>query len=174
MNSVLVVLVRSTNIAVLILSFMSKNKIYPASQSITINCDASYSPLLMKGGWACWISFPEGKIRASGVFKTTISDANEAEIKSLCNALEIIERKFKERDLKLLFINCDNQTTRHIVKTRKIREKFEVESKLLLKYLERYELVITKTIKGHQRGDSPRQFVNNWCDQNSRNYLKQQ
>jgi ribonuclease HI len=147
------------------------DKIYPVEQTVTINCDASYNQKFHTGGWACWISYKDFKIQRYGKFKDQVNDSHECEIKSLCNSFQILENHFSNENIKLVFVNCDNQVVRHIIKTRLVREKFKTEIEVLLSYLSKYELIIAKTIYGHKRGDTPRQFVNNWCDEYSRKYL---
>jgi hypothetical protein len=150
----------------------SNLKKYPPEQVATINCDASFKYDIKKGGWACWISYDGGRILRHGVFKESINDSTEAELKSCCNAFHIIEKLLKDKPIKLVFVNCDNSGVRSIIINKSVTEKYKVEGELLLNHLAKYEQVIALSIKGHQSSSEPRHWVNNWCDKQSRNYLK--
>ena len=148
------------------------NKIYPPEQTITINCDASYHPELKKGGYAFWISYSKGSLKHYGTFKKEIKDSTEAELKAVCNAFYYVQKKFGQ-SIKMIFVNCDNAFVRAVVEKHVSNKKYKTEIDLLFDYASKYELIIAKKIRGHQKGNSPRQFVNNWCDKYSRNYLKE-
>ena len=148
-----------------------EDKVYPGEETLTISCDASFHPKLKKGGYAFWISHYQGSIKRSGTFHEPLLDATEAEIKAVCNAFHFIESKFG-RTIKLVFVNCDNATVRSIIKGKKFSNRYKAVSKTLTKYVRKYELVIAKHINGHRPGYNSRQYVNNWCDEHSRNYLK--
>jgi ribonuclease HI len=143
---------------------------YNNGNTVTINTDASYSHLNKTGGYGIWIKSNYFIIKNSGKFKGEITDANEAEIKAVINAFEILSRN--ECKFDTVYVNCDNQVVRSIIRNKKVAKRFKVEGAMLLKYIQSYKKVIAKDIKGHSSGKTPRDFVNNWCDNASRNYYK--
>ena len=150
---------------------MSSRK-YNSDQVITINSDASFHHKMQKGGWACWVSYDNGKIQKSGTFKEPLHNSTDAEIKAVVNAFFYVEKILKNKDIKMVVVNCDNQTVRTIITKREIISSCKESSKALVDYVHKYECVIAKHIKGHQPAYNSRQYVNNWCDVHSRNYLK--
>jgi ribonuclease HI len=145
---------------------------YKSDQVITINSDASFSHKLQKGGWACWVSYNGGRIQKAGTFKSPVRNSTDAEIKAVCNAFYYVEKILKDKDIKMVIVNCDNQSVRTVITKREIINSCTESSKALIDYVHKYECVIAKFIKGHQSAYNSRQYVNNWCDVNSRNYLK--
>lgn len=143
---------------------------YDTSEAVTINTDASFDPILCTGGYGVWIKSDFFTIKRWGQFKGVITDSNEAEIKGIVNALALLKKN--TRKFKLVVINCDNKTAREIIIRRKYNERFRVESEKLLEFLKDYEVVKVKSIRGHKSSYNARQYVNNWCDMNSREYKK--
>lgn len=139
----------------------------------TVNSDASYDPLTKTGGYAFWIicDVTDDKpviIKNYGKFRNNITDSNEAEIKCVVNALHTIYQYRNE--FEWLIINCDNQTVANIGSTGKVPSKFELEGKELLRLLECFRNVKFKPIKGHTSIDSPRHYINRWCDKYAKEY----
>lgn len=125
---------------------------------ITINTDASFRHGC--GGMAAWIVYntPEKQTR-SLVWNEPCENSYQAERKALCGALEhIYHHNFPGE---IVVVNCDCQQLVQVVIERKdsyINTLIEQLAKPLR----------IKKVKAHTRGHDPRHWVNNWCDEQSR------
>lgn len=135
----------------------------------TINTDASYNHNKKIGGYGIWIKNDDFNIKVSGQFKSEVNDSNESEIKALINAFYLLENKNVFDNI--IVVNCDNSVVRGIVNNNVISERFKNEGKLLIEFIKKYKKVYAKNIKGHKSNFNKRQFVNNWCDKASRQYI---
>jgi len=150
---------------------MKNNNVkYDLKEYVTINSDASYDHSTKQGGYGLWIKSNDFLIKRSLIFKSKITDSNEAEIKAVTNALHLLSKR-NER-YKVLVVNCDNAVVRGIINKGYVPDRFKVEGNILLKYLESYDKSYAKHIKGHGSKKKPRGWVNHWCDKQSRNYKK--
>lgn len=143
-----------------------ETKIDKHNYNLTINTDASFSPTTKRGGYGIWIVYQDKKFQASGGFKDLLVDSTEAELKAVLNAFHIIG-SWKVR-IDRVIVNCDNKGVRDFVdqKIFPVKEKYRPLVKSLKDYTNKYPLVYSKKIKGHQNPThSPRNYVNNWCDQ---------
>lgn len=141
----------------------------PKQKYVTINVDSSFNPGKQTGGYGIWISHSNFTIKKWGQLKGIITDANEAEIKGLANALYYLHQK-KLFDHTVV-INCDNSTVRNLVNREIVNDRFYTEGRAVLAYKKYYPKMYAKNIKGHVAGGPGRNYVNNWCDTHSRAYL---
>ena len=139
---------------------------------VTVNTDASYEPNRKTGGYGIWIKSNFFTIKKAGQFKGQVNDSNEAEIKALINALHILKKN--PRKFKGLVINCDNAAARDIVNTGRVAERFKEEGNKLKELLKDYKFAKAKVIRGHKDGHNARQWVNNWCDNASKEYRRKE
>ena len=136
----------------------------------TVNTDASFNSQRGTGGYAIWIRCDEVVVKYWGQFQGKVSDSNECEIKAVVNALSIVLRHNIKCDA--VCINCDNSTLRNAVNHKQVPKRFETEIQKLHELMDKFDKVYAKTIKGHTNKTSPRDYVNRWCDEMSREYLK--
>lgn len=137
--------------------------------NLTINTDASFSPITKKGGYGIWIVYRGEKYQYSGGFKGNLEDSTEAELKAVINAFHIISNWNVQANR--VIVNCDNKGVRDFIdgKVSIVKPKYKELVKLLKSYTDKYQMVYSKKIRGHQSGEnSPRQYVNNWCDEKAR------
>jgi ribonuclease HI len=133
--------------------------------NLTINTDASFSPITKRGGYGIWICYQDKKFQAYGGFKDLLVDSTEAELKAVLNAFHIISSWTVRVDR--VIVNCDNKGVRDFIdqQTFLVKEKYRSLVKTLKEYTNKYPMVYSKKIKGHQDPNtSPRNYVNNWCD----------
>lgn len=72
----------------------------------TLTTDASRCPKTSAAAWAVWLSFDDGPLRYSGVFKKDPADINEAEAWAIRNGLFFAQRLGFER----IHVNTDSET----------------------------------------------------------------
>jgi len=137
--------------------------------NLTINTDASFSPKTKRGGYGIWICYRDYRHKVSGPFIGPLEDSTEAELKAVVNAFHIISSW--DVEVKRIIVNCDNKMVRDLIdkKFTTINIKYSKLNKLLHEYIEKYPLVYSKKIKGHQRPElAARYYVNNWCDRKAK------
>lgn len=137
---------------------MIKNKRYT-----TVNTDAG----MKRNGaaaFAFWIRSENVVLKGAKSFKTPMKNSNEAELAGILNALHIVAEDEYLRTADVIVVNCDNTQALRVLETNQINgyNKYkdfykEIKSKISCPIQYRH-------VKGHSKGKTPREFVNNWCD----------
>ena len=140
---------------------------------ITINTDASFCPDTKAGGYAFWIVSDHFVIKKAGFFKDLSRDSNEAEIKCIGNALQTLLRETKLSTSKLLIINTDSTNAIRMIKER-TNENSRVVNLLWKKVIKKVKSRVNnfRHVKGHYNKKDSRSYVNNWCDEHAKKYMK--
>ena len=150
---------------------LKKNEKNHFKMNVTITTDASFYHVGKVGGFAFQIKSNDGLIKEWGALQGNLSNPTEAELKSLLNALFILQQK--DYKITTLTINTDckfiadsmfNIKDSWKPVTKKLVKKF----KSYLSQLE-YETLNIKHVKAHT-GDLTNKvnWVNDWCDKKSR------
>jgi hypothetical protein len=148
---------------------------------ITINTDAGFYPIEKVGSYAYWIKGDNIFFRGSGIFKSNCTSPLDAEMKSIINALHILESS--NCIVEKIIINRDNIYAASGRQTELQRKMGIIIKRIKLRSIEpthknytgRY--VEFRHVKAHSHTENPRHWVNDWCDKQCkaelRNYKQQ-
>lgn len=143
------------------------------SKYLTINTDASFSPITKKSGYAFYVVCDSFKIKQSGKFKTTIKDSLMAETKCIGNALATTLGREDLPLVEYIVINTDcipaitkikTSKEEYCIKIRNILHKLKVKTKC--------KSVNFKHVKAHSNVNDARSWVNEWCDKEAKKNMK--
>lgn len=145
-----------------------------ANGIITINTDAGFYQIEKVGSFAFWIKGDNIFLQGSGVFKEICSDSTDAETKAMSNALHVLSKMDLSLYNKIIF-NRDN-----IHAKPNLNSKHESQKKLhhqigyLKKKYHQNKLVIEfRHVRAHTKKDDKRSFVNEWCDAQCKQRLRE-
>jgi ribonuclease HI len=130
---------------------------------VTINTDASYSLEKGTAGWACWIVCNGVRVKRYGKFKTLPKHSGYAEAQAVIIALHVLSLEASFIPSKII-INCDMISVKDLID--KDAELTMLYSKYIV--LMGNPIVEHRHVKGHSGTESPRKYVNDWCDKMSR------
>ena len=149
---------------------------------VTINTDAAYHFKHKVGAFAYWIVSDYGRILMSGALKGKVSGPDEAEMQCIINAMHTVSNQ-KFPDVRLIVINTDALNSIHVFGKNKaaiakyhlkkygpLRDRFH---KLSQKIGGTGLSIKFKHIPSHVHTDTPRNWVNDWCDKNAKICLHQ-
>jgi len=145
---------------------------------VTINTDASFHSQYKIGAYAFWIVCDAGKIMHAGAFKSKVTNSTEAEIMCVANALSVLHKSSFEGVRKVI-INTDCQTYSAFVRNSNRRQSETVAKLVGVKTLlvQKYNLqkgwFDVRHVKAHDGIDEKRKWVNNWCDEQAKYWLKE-
>lgn len=136
----------------------------------TVNTDAG-----VKNGQAAvayWIRSENKWLTGSQPLKTPNLQSNEAELFGIIIALTKVAENEYLRTADIIVVNCDNQVAlKAMTKQERIPEIAKPYLELINQAIPRNK-VRYKWVKGHTRGEKPRNWVNNWCDKEVRTHYK--
>lgn len=142
----------------------------------TINTDASYSPISKRAAYAFWIVSNNFTIKKSGLFRELCQKPEEAELKSILNAIFMVK---EQTELSKIIINTDCLNAIHILTLdNKSIQKYKLTwgkyyYKMYLKYTKRKSFKVEfRHVKAHNDTDTSRTWVNNWCDKQAKTELR--
>lgn len=146
---------------------------------ITINTDASFSFEKQSGGYAFYIVCDLFKIQKGGKFKVVPKNSIDAEMMCMANAIYTLLAQKELPQTKLIVINSDCLTS-----FPKIKMKSDTESgrkvALLLRALRKRMMYNGSTlpkfefrhVKGHTQNKDARSYVNRWCDEEAKKWMR--
>lgn len=147
---------------------------------VTVNTDASFSPHHKVGAYAAWIKFDNTKLTISGELRAKCNRPEEAEYKCIINALAMLSRITPPRRIRKIIINTDCLNVIHcatgdkkavgMYNLRKLDKAMTPEYKKILSKFPGVEMDF-RHVKSHQSTDTPREFVNQWCDTEAKKHL---
>lgn len=141
---------------------------------VTINTDASFHPRLKYGAYAFWAICNDFKITKSGVFRSECLSPDDAEVKCILNALQVV--LFAHKGITKIIINTDSLNAIAILKNDREHIKKYVHNNLKKGKLfrQKFHSIIRKTenrfqieyrhVKAHSGVEDKRSYVNEWCD----------
>lgn len=148
-----------------------------STYSFTINTDAShYAAHTGVSSWACWIKSSHYLVKDAGVFPEGIPNSSVAELLAVEQALLLLDKlidtePFLQHHLDngriLIFFNTDSLFTVQALNGTIKKTKYADIITRVRSLAARYE-INPRHVKGHTRGEVPREWVNNWCDQQAR------
>ena len=148
---------------------------------ITINTDAAYHSSHKVGAFAFWIKCDLGKLAMSGALKEKMETGwqapTEAEIKCILNAIAAL-KSTGWIGIGKIIINTDSLNAIHILtKDQKAIQKYLL--KWGGKFRGQFQQMTAKFpcaiefrhVPAHKNTDTPRAWVNEWCDQKAKEAL---
>lgn len=146
---------------------------YNGKRYITINTDASLCHRSNVGAWACHIVFDGFRIRKSGVFKKCPGDSTHAEAMAIGNALYYLIKCAKQVvPPDTIVINCDNKGVKNYILNR-IEAAKVFDLLKTVKDIYQQPKISFRHVKGHSKGDTPRKYLNNWCDEQAGKLMRE-
>jgi ribonuclease HI len=145
----------------------------PAIYSFTINTDASRDPKTGKAAWAYWIRSTNFLFRDSSLYPDSTPNSSIAELFALKAALECVNASVgtMPREMVRLYINTDSQWVLQALRGNVKRSKHLSLAEAVKDLAEGYELVL-RHVKAHKHKDTPRHWVNDWCDKEAKRLLR--
>lgn len=150
---------------------------------VTVNTDASYHHIHKVAAYAFWIVCNQAKIMHSGPLKEA-QDCMDAEIMAIGNALYTLLHSRIINVTKIVINNDSLAAKAQVFKTiskEKLYRKcslrvHEIIEQLRIKHerpKQKRIQIVFKHVKGHSGKDSPRKWVNDWCDTAAKNAMKE-
>lgn len=142
-----------------------KRKNY-SSDSATVICDASFCMETKSAGWAAWLRMGEAKLpfKKSMRFKADPKTSQQAELWACVNSIKIA----LDQGANDIFVQNDCK-----VAVAKINDGCP-ELNMILKQIKRDVTIRAKWVPGHTKGNTPRTWVNNWCDAAAKRIMRKQ
>lgn len=143
---------------------------------VTINTDASFHPSYKVGAFAFWIVCNQGRILKSGKLKQTHAP-HDAEGKCIANALfTLLNSDFN--GITRIIINTDSMTCiQRMVGKGKVntpeRSVYNYLKALKKKHGIKHSNIEFRHVKAHQGTDTPRKYVNDWCDKQAKRHMRE-
>ena len=151
------------------------NRFNKTTYTFTINTDASHFPY--HGGitgWATWIKSDHYTMKQSGLLPEGVAlNSAMAELLAIEQALLLLdnliaEEPFLQQQKILVYFNCDSQFAIKSLSGHITGRAYQTIIKRVRGMAERYEIV-PRHVKAHKKGrQEPREWVNNWCDQQAK------
>lgn len=146
---------------------------YNGKRYITINTDASLCQQSNVGAWACHIVFDGFRIRKAAVFKRCPGESTHAEVMAIGNALYYVLQCAKQVVIPdIIVINCDNKGVKSYIYNRVEAAKV-LELLQAVKKAYKQPTISFRHVKGHSKGDTPRKYLNNWCDEQAGKLMRE-
>jgi ribonuclease HI len=134
--------------------------------NITVNTDASLCPHTNIAGYAFYIKAIDRVYKHSGILKKQVRTSQMAELYAIGNACAALVAM--GYTAKHLTINSDCETIfNNIINSR--QKEFVQVRKIIKLITKNYTLC---HVKAHKRPGTPREFVNEWCDKEARNQMR--
>lgn len=144
---------------------------------VTINTDAAYHSGFKIGGYAFWIVCNDGRFSHTGILKSKVNNATEAEFKCIINAIHVLfNLKFK--NVTKVIINTDSLNVIHLIQNKKEEiKKYRLTH--CLTYVRKLEKMLTankfdkknielRHVKAHVEIKDKRSWANDWCDKKAK------
>lgn len=139
---------------------------------VTIIVDASFYLKPRSAAWAFWTISNLGKLQYSGLFHREVLDSNHAELAAIANALHVSLPNAVCYGVKKVLIQTDSMTAINAING-KYEGKYGAAIKTIYTLIEKYEIEFEmRHVKGHVGKGTPRNYCQDWCDQESRRIAK--
>lgn len=149
----------------------------------TVNTDASFSPQYNVGGYAFWISSNLFKKRTSGPLQGSIRCSTDAEMRCILNALTWI---YRDQRITRIIVNTDSMNSiQCLTEQTTYRSSYDYHSKEWIHIRKVYSKIKQtlrarkvkiefRHVKAHSGVNDARSFVNEWCDAQAKNHMRNQ
>lgn len=150
---------------------------------ITVNTDASYTSRYKRGAYAFWITSNTGRIKKHGMLRYKMDSAIIAEAQCIYNAIYTISKDGKMKSMvKNIQINTDCVAAMYILQDNKKKiRKFKLDTpqhkhvtKMFTDICRKHFRDVSiefRHVKSHVSTDSPREYVNDWCDKQAKSHI---
>ena len=144
---------------------------YVGDMWVTLYTDASFNGT--EGTWAIWLRSEKGRIVKSGKCPATVDDNNAAEMYAVLVGVTVALREWAVTD-KIFGIQINSDS--HVVctalyqwsKPNRHPTIARIQTKIRAILTEQDIRVRAKHVRGHQRSDNVRSWLNNRCDRMAR------
>lgn len=144
---------------------------------VTVTTDASFDHEHSLGAFAYWISFDGGRIRHSGRLRTPPKNAECAELMAIGNALHAVLSSTQILSFDFLVINTDSTGAMNRIiypNGNNLAEFcFDILQAIRKKFSLPKHFYKIKHVKAHLHTNTPRHYVNEWCDREAKIHLRQ-
>lgn len=143
---------------------------------ITINTDASYHPDYKIGGYAFYIVCDLFKIQKGGKFKTQPKSSQQAEMMCMANALATLLIQKELPNAKWIIINSDCLCAFEKIKLKSQDHIGKKVAQILRQIRKATDMPQFKFrhVKAHSGVDNARSWVNEWCDNEAKKWMRKQ
>lgn len=142
---------------------------------VTIITDASWCDMTQAGGYGYWVACERGRERGGAAFRVRPSSSLIAEMMAMVNGLCQAVRSGLVMAGDRVLIQTDCQAAIDIFSGKTDphnREELQVLTHMK-RALKSSSLVVEyRHVKGHTAGNTPRTYVNNYCDHQARTAMR--
>ena len=146
---------------------------------VTINTDAAFHTKEKRAGYAFWAVCNDWRLMKYGSIKDKVNDSNEAEMKSIINAVFVVLNQGGKKVSKII-VNTDSMNAIHVfTKDCVLIDRYKLSH--LRVFARRLNKIVNninpalqieyRHVKAHTSTDTARQWVNDWCDQHAKKGL---
>lgn len=162
-----------------------------AGMVITVNTDASFSNKWKIGAYAFWVISKDFKIKKSGMIKSKVESPTHAECMAIVNALHaVFYMLFQDNTMskvRMIIVNTDSMNAKHVFENDELKIREYRLKKYSQQFYGKFEWMCKKTfgkkckvefqfrhVKAHQNTDTPRTYINDWCDKEAKKHMGEQ
>ena len=141
---------------------------------VSLFTDASWCPYTKAAGWAIWAKCHSRTIKYSGPIKGGCEEAEIAEACAIANGMILVTKHFENAQVVLIQTDCLN-VIKNYPQARPTHSSIQPALNNILATAQKHELVLKwRHIKAHTNIKTPRNWVNNWCDENAKLHMREQ
>lgn len=146
---------------------------------VTINTDASWHPIHKCAGYAFWITCSNGRYKRSGKLNDTCDRAEIAEFRCIINSVHYMLNRVVSKP-GFVIINTDCMNVIHVINGEIAQQRrwgllknkhFQELRDTFWKLIPEGVKIEVRHVKAHVSTDTPRDFVNDWCDREAKKQL---
>jgi ribonuclease HI len=139
----------------------------------TLYCDASFCPHQLVGGWAIWLRSEQGRIVEDGATPDYCTQSYEAELAAIYAGIYRTSKRWPGTTA--ILVRSDCQTALELM-DRKYRARSRSAHRLTTKIhqlqAQQGFRLISRWVKGHQRGSQTDAWLNNKVDELARKVME--
>lgn len=141
---------------------------------VTVIADASWCPDTGATGYGYWAVSERGRKYGGGAVRRPVLKSHVAEMMAAVNGIwkALAEGIAKPGDTILVQTDCQSAIHSFENPDRRPKEEQEVIGQLQRYKDEQSLTVMFRHVKGHTAGSTPREFVNNVCDKQAKDYMR--
>lgn len=147
---------------------------------ITLFSDASLCPHTRKGGWAGWLKSEGRTVRGGGPFKRPLNDTSIAEAMAVVNALHLGARKGLITAGATVLVQTDNDSIASVLQGT-AKRRITATAAVVDDVARAFHALVTgmgitirwRHVKAHRGAVDRRSAVNDYCDGQAREHMRQ-
>lgn len=147
---------------------------------ITLFSDASLCPHTRKGGWAGWLKSEGRTVRGGGAFKRPLNDTSIAEAMAVVNALHLGARRGLIATGATVLVQTDNDSIASVLQGT-AKRRITATAAVVEDVARAFHTLVTgmeitirwRHVKAHRGTVDRRSAVNDYCDEQAREHMRQ-